>query len=96
MSTTEIGNVLPNNGCLCDCLDMSQHLPLCAQMGERLVMYCQTTSVSAAHALRIVLLTAPRVGRSYELFSDGFYLHLLPEEALLDSHLHVGAIQGRT
>jgi hypothetical protein len=27
--------------------------------------------------LRIVPLTVPRVGRSYEHFPDGFYLHLL-------------------
>ena len=36
----------------------------------RLVVYCRTTSASPAHALRIVLrrvvlLTVPRVGRSY-------------------------------
>ena len=37
---------------------------------ERLVIYCQTTSVSAAHAVRIVLLTIPRVGRSEELFTN--------------------------
>ena len=45
---------------------------------ERLVIYCQTSSVSAAHPLRIVLLSAPRVGRSYEQILDGFELHLLP------------------
>jgi len=38
-----------------------------------LVIYCQTT----AHASRVVLLTIPRVGRSYELVPGGFYLHLL-------------------
>ena len=36
-------------------------------------MYCQTPSVSAAGALRIMLLTVSRVGRSYELFPDGRY-----------------------
>jgi hypothetical protein len=45
--------------------------------GKRLVIYCQTTSVSAVRALRIVLRTVPRVGRSCELFPEGFYLHLL-------------------
>ena len=40
---------------------------------ERLVIYCQTTSVS------IVPHTVPRVGRSYEHFPDGFELHLLPQ-----------------
>ena len=43
----------------------------------RLVIYCQTNSVSAAHAFRIVLHTVPRVGRSHGRFSGGFYLHLL-------------------
>ena len=43
---------------------------------ESLVRYCHTTSASTAHALRIVLLTVPRVGRSCELFPDGFDLHL--------------------
>ena len=33
---------------------------------------------SAPRMLRIVLHTVPRVGRSYEPFSDGFELHLLP------------------
>jgi hypothetical protein len=45
------------------------------------VIYRQTASASAAHAFRIVLHTVPRVGRSYELFPDGFYLHLLPCKA---------------
>jgi len=44
---------------------------------ERLVIYCRATSASTAHALRIVLLTVPRGGRSYGLFADGFDLHLL-------------------
>ena len=35
------------------------------------------TSVSAAHAFRIVLHTVPRVGCSHGLFPGGFYLHLL-------------------
>ena len=42
-------------------------------LAERWVIYCQTTSVSAAHAV-------PRVGRSYEHFPDGFELHLLHKE----------------
>ena len=50
-------------------------LPL--QVLAGLVIYCQTTSASTAHAFRIVLHTVPRVGRSYELFPDGFDLHLL-------------------
>ena len=45
---------------------------------ERLVIYCQTTGVSAAPATRIVPHTVPRAGRSYEHFPDGFKLHLLP------------------
>jgi len=43
---------------------------------ERLVSYCHTTSASTTHALRIVLLTLPSVGRSYQRFPDGFDLHL--------------------
>ena len=31
---------------------------------------CQTTSASAAHTLRSVLITVPCVGCSYELFPD--------------------------
>ena len=44
-----------------------------ADQAERLVIYCQTTSVSA----RIVPHTVPRVGRSCEHFPDGFELHLV-------------------
>ena len=34
-------------------------------------MYGETTRGSAAHALHIVILTVPRVGRSDELFPNG-------------------------
>ena len=44
---------------------------------EKLVFCFQATSASTAHALDIVLLTAPRAGRSYAVFPDGFDLHLL-------------------
>jgi hypothetical protein len=53
----EIENVLPNN--------QRQ------RRTERLIMCCQTISVSAA-ARRIVPHTVPRVGRSHEHFPDGF------------------------
>ena len=38
--------------------------------GERFVICYKTTSASTAHALRVVLLNVPRVGRSYALFPD--------------------------
>jgi len=38
---------------------------------ERLMIDCQTTSVSATHATHCAT-TALRVGRSYEHFPDGF------------------------
>ena len=41
---------------------------------EILALYCQTTGNVSAHTRRIVLLTVPRGGRSYKLFSDGFEL----------------------
>ena len=50
---------------------------------ERLVFYCRKTSASTAPhpegcaALRIVLVTVPRVSLSCEHFQDGFDLHLL-------------------
>ena len=44
---------------------------------EKIGIFCQTTSVSAAHVLRTVLLTIPRIGCSQKPFLDGFYLHLL-------------------
>ena len=36
------------------------------------VLHRMVTSASTAHALRIVLATLPRVGRSYELFPGKF------------------------
>ena len=49
---------------------------------EILLFYCRTTSASTAlahlegcAALRIVLVTVPRVSRSCEHFPDGFDLH---------------------
>ena len=45
---------------------------------QRLVVYRQTTNVSAAHAT--LPHTVPRVDRSYENFQDGFELRLLPCE----------------
>ena len=35
------------------------------------------TGARTAHAQHMVQITVPRVGRSYELFPDGFHLHLL-------------------
>jgi hypothetical protein len=61
---------------------MYGYILVCSEM--KLVMHCQTTSVSIAHARSIVLSTVPRVDRSYELFPDGFDLYLLPY--LLDLH----------
>jgi hypothetical protein len=46
--------------------------PPSSQWGpERLMIYCQTVSVSVAHATHCAL-TVPRVGRSFEHFPDGF------------------------
>jgi len=53
--------------------------PMLTGATQRSVCYCQTTGASAAHALRIVQLTVPCVGRSYELFPDGFNPHHLLE-----------------
>jgi len=51
------------------------------------------TGARTAHAHHMVLITVPRVGRSYELFLDGFDLHLLrtgggypPERRLHGGH----------
>ena len=61
---------------------------------QRLVLYCRTTSASThlAHpggcaALRIVLVTVPRVSRSYGHFPDEFNLHLLQLSAYTLSNL---------
>ena len=44
---------------------------------KRLVIYCQTTGVSAAHATHCATYCAP-CRPLYERLPDGFELHLLP------------------